>query len=135
MPHALRMRPTILAAVVALGAVAMPNMAAPAAQAPYRLVEGWGKLPAGMEYGEVPGMTIDKNGKIFAFHRNSPPVDRKGVFIGSARDESIKYKFDQALAEGVAVDAQGNIYVGETVPGKTVSGRDTGHIVRKLARN
>jgi hypothetical protein len=34
-----------------------------------------------------------------------------------------------------AVSAQGNIYVGETVPGKTVSGRDTRHIVRKLVKN
>jgi hypothetical protein len=33
------------------------------------------------------------------------------------------------------VDAQGNIYLGETVAGKTVSGRVTGHIVRKLVKN
>ena len=40
-----------------------------------------------------------------------------------------------ALAEGVAVDRQGNIYVGETVPGKTDSGMVTGHMVRKLVKN
>ena len=27
-----------------------------------------------MEWGEVPGMTMDKNGVIYAFHRNEPPV-------------------------------------------------------------
>jgi DNA-binding beta-propeller fold protein YncE len=299
-----------IAMVLAVGAAAEQN-----GSGPYALVEGWGALPAGMQYGEVPGMTIDPSGKVFAFHRGSPPIvefdasgkilkmwgenmfvwphgirvdrngflwvtdgrgrdgkgqqvfkfdpsgklvmtlgtagvagespatfngptdvavapngdifvadghvnnrivkfskdgtfvkawgkkgtgpgefdlphtmffdsrgrlfvgdrsnkriqifdqdgafidqwtqfgspsgifiasddtlyvvdynDRMGVFVGSAKDGSIKYKFEEALAEGVAVDASGNVYLGETVPGKTKSGRVTGHIVRKLAR-
>ena len=40
----------------------------------YRLVPNWGQLPAGQQFGEVPGMTIDANGRIFAFHRNEPPI-------------------------------------------------------------
>jgi DNA-binding beta-propeller fold protein YncE len=315
-------RRSIVAAALMCSAAAVlvaslaPRLAAQSGgPAPYRLVEGWGALPAGVTYGEVPGMTIDADGRIFAFHRNSPPVvefdrsgkvlklwgenmfvwphgirvdrngflwitdgrardgkgqqvfkftrdgqlvmtlgtagvsgdgpdtfngptdvavapngdifvadghvnsrivkfspdgtfikawgkkgagpgefdlphtmffdsqgrllvgdrsnkriqifdqdgrfidqwtqfgspsgifiapddtlyvvdynDRKGVFVGSAKDGSIKYKFEEALAEGVAVDRDGNIYVGETVPGQTVSGRPTGHIVRKLER-
>ena len=220
---------------IRITAIALALTSATAAQqpgpGPYTLVDGWGALPNGMQYGETPGMTIDKNGKVFAFHRGSPPVveldasgkilkmwgenmfvwphgirvdrngflwitdgrgqngkgqqvfkfdssgklvmtlgtagvsgegpdtfngptdvavapngdvfvsdghvnnDKMGVFVGSARDGSIKYKFEEALAEGVAVDARGNIYVGETVPGKTKTGRVTGHIVRKLAKN
>jgi len=57
---------------------------------------------------------------------------KKGVFVGSAKDGSVKYKIDDAVAEGVAVDKDGNIYVGETVPGTTLTGQPGGHIVRKL---
>jgi len=35
----------------------------------------------------------------------------------------------------VAVDRKGNIYVSETVAGKTDSGLVTGHMVRKLVKN
>jgi hypothetical protein len=57
------------------------------------------------------------------------------LFIGSAKDGSIKHAINNlTLAEGVAVDRQGNIYVGETVPGKTDSGMVTGHMVRKLMK-
>jgi sugar lactone lactonase YvrE len=292
------------------------TFAADAAEAPYRLVEGWGKLPEGYTYGQVPGMAIDANGRVFAFHRNQPPVveidaasgkilkqwgekqfawphgirvdrngflwltdgqarngigqqvfkytrdgqlvmtlgtkgasgessdtfngptdvavapsgdifvadghvnsrivkfskegkfikawgrkgtgpgefdlphtmsfdsrgrlfvgdrsnkriqifdqegnfiaqwpqfgspsgifiapddtlyvvdynDKMALFVGSAKDGSIKYEFKETLAEGVAVDPQGSIYVGETVPGKTVGGMTTGATVRKLVK-
>ena len=46
----------------------------------------------------------------------------------------MKYKIDNAVAEGVAVDKDGNIYVGETVPGTTIGGQPGGHMVRKLER-
>src|SRR5207244_12817857 len=35
---------------------------------------GWGPLPAGITWCEVPGMTIDADGRVFAFHRNEPNV-------------------------------------------------------------
>src|SRR4030095_11809667 len=35
---------------------------------PYRLVPGWGVLPNGATWGEVPGMAIDAKGKLYAFH-------------------------------------------------------------------
>jgi len=83
---------------------------------PYRVVPGWGALPGGAGWGEVPGMAIDANGQIFA------------------RDGSVRLKVDDAVAEGVAVDVDGNIYVGETVPDATLTGQPGGHIVRKLAK-
>jgi DNA-binding beta-propeller fold protein YncE len=80
------------------------------------------------QFGSPSGIFIAPDDTLYVVDYN----DRKGVFVGSARDGSIKYKFDEALAEGVAVDKDGNIYVGETVPGRTISGRITGHTVRKL---
>ena len=30
----------------------------------YKVVEGWGELPAGMTWGEVPGVSLDRSGTI-----------------------------------------------------------------------
>ena len=68
------MRAFITTASIAAVALVAVLGAAAAVDAVYRAVPGWGPLPAGMEWGEVPGMTMDKNGVIYAFHRNEPPV-------------------------------------------------------------
>ena len=85
-------------------------------------------------------MAIDANGKIFAFHRSEPPIvelDRDGKILkmwNGLGQQVFKYKLDDAVAEGVAVDTDGNIYVGETVAGTTLTGQPGGHLVRKLAK-
>ena len=62
--------------------------------------------------------------------------DRKRLFIGSAKDGSIVHEIENlTLAEGVAVDRAGAIFVSETVAGKTDSGLVTGHMVRKIVRH
>ena len=45
-------------------------------------------------------------------------------------EEDGQFNFPQSAA----VDKDGNIYVGETVPGTTLTGQPGGHIVRKLER-
>jgi len=55
------------------------------------------------------------------------------VLVGRAKEGAMRSRSVQVLGEGVAVDAQGSIYVGETVTGHlgdTVSG----HTVKKLVR-
>jgi hypothetical protein len=63
----------------------------------------------------------------------TPYNDKMGLFIGSAKDGSIRQRIDLVLAEGIAVDKQGSIYVGETVVGH-LGDMVTGHIVRKLVK-
>jgi len=82
------------------------------------------------QFGTPSGMFITPDDALYVVDYNV----KKGVFVGSARDGSVKYKIDDAVAEGVAVDREGNIYVGETVPGTTLTGQPGGLIVRKLAR-
>ena len=82
------------------------------------------------QFGTPSGMFVAPDDTLYVVDYNV----RKGVFVGSAKDGSVKYKIDDAVAEGVAVDSEGNIYVGETVPGTTLTGQPGGHIVRKLAR-
>jgi streptogramin lyase len=82
------------------------------------------------QFGTPSGMYVTPDDTLYVVDYNV----KKGVFIGSARDGSVKYKLDEAVAEGVAVDKDGNIYVGETVPGTTLGGQPGGHIVRKFER-
>lgn len=80
------------------------------------------------QFGTPSGMYVTPDDTLYVVDYNV----KKGVFIGSARDGSVRYKLDDAVAEGVAVDKDGNIYVGETVPGTTLAGEPGGHIVRKF---
>jgi sugar lactone lactonase YvrE len=82
------------------------------------------------QFGTPSGMYVTPDDTLYVVDYNV----KKGVFVGSAKDGAVKYKIDDAVAEGVAVDKDGNIYVGETVPGTTLTGQPGGHIVRKLER-
>jgi peptidylamidoglycolate lyase len=64
--------------VCAVSAIALLGLAArplptfgPAAPPPagYEEVKGWPKLPAGVQFGEVPGVAVDSHGHVFVFHR------------------------------------------------------------------
>ena len=53
---------------------------------PYRTVENWAKLPAGMEWGQVSGLEFDAGGHLWVIHRAEPPIlefDPAGNFIRS----------------------------------------------------
>jgi DNA-binding beta-propeller fold protein YncE len=83
------------------------------------------------QFGSPSGIFIAPDDTLYVVDYN----DKMALFVGSAKDGSIRHTFKETLAEGIAVDPQGNIYVGETVAGKTESGRVTGATVRKLVRN
>src|SRR4051794_5350432 len=81
------------------------------------------------QFGSPSGIFVAPDDTLYVVDYN----DKMALFVGSARDGSIRYKSEQVLAEGVAVDAAGSIYVGETVTGhlgQTV----TGHGVKKLVK-
>ena len=80
--------------------------------------------------GSPSGMYIDATDTLYVVDYN----DKKGVMIASAKDGTLRYKLDEAVAEGVAVGADGSIYVGETVPETTLAGLPGGNRVRKFVR-
>jgi DNA-binding beta-propeller fold protein YncE len=82
------------------------------------------------QFGSPSGLFVAPDDTLYVVDYN----DRKGVFIANAKDGAIKYKLDEAVAEGVAVGKDGSIYVGETVPSTTLAGLAGGHIVRKFIR-
>jgi DNA-binding beta-propeller fold protein YncE len=52
----------------------------------YEEAEEWAKLPSGWNLGEVPGIAVDSQDRVFAFCRSEHPVvilDRHGQFLGS----------------------------------------------------
>ena len=80
--------------------------------------------------GSPSGMFIAPDDTLYVVDYN----DRKGIFIASAESGVVRQKLDDAVAESVAVDGSGNIYVGETVPGETLTGLPGGNIVRKFVK-
>ena len=79
------------------------------------------------QFGSPSGIFITPDDTLYVVDYN----DRMALFVGSAKDGSIRTKSEQVLAEGVAVDRQGSIYVGETVTGH-IGDTVTGHAVKKL---
>lgn len=74
---------------------------------PFHPVEGWAKLPAGMEWGQVISAYPDSHGNVWVFHRKDPPIlefDGSGKFVRS---------FGAGMfvqPHGLSVDRDGNIW-------------------------
>lgn len=52
----------------------------------YEAVEGWGRLPDGLDLVEVPGVGVDSQGRVYAFNRGKSPVvvfDADGEYLTS----------------------------------------------------
>src|SRR3954451_20993450 len=61
-------------AAVALTLTVSASHVIGSADEPYKLVENWGPHLQGIEWGETAGLTIDADGRLYAFTRNGPPV-------------------------------------------------------------
>jgi sugar lactone lactonase YvrE len=83
------------------------------------------------QFGEASGIFIMPDDTLYV----TDWQDKKAIFIGSAKDGSIKETIEGlTLAEGLTVDARGDIYAAETLPGR-IGDLVTGSTVRKLVRN
>ena len=74
-----------------VAAVALVWLAAPSSYAAdgYEKVEGWAKLPAGIEWGQVISVDLAPDGHIWALHRAEPPIlkfDADGNLVKSFGD-------------------------------------------------
>jgi len=74
---------------------------------PFRSVENWAQLPAGMQWGQVISVKPDSHGNLWVFHRSDPPVlefDASGKFLKS---------FGAGMfvqPHGLEIDRDGNIW-------------------------
>ena len=107
--------------------VAFAATAALAAADSYKLVDGWGMLPAGQTWGEVTGVDIDSKGTIIAVRRSEPPIlefDSTGKLLKSWGEKMF------AWPHGFRIDKDGNLWITD---GRTVEGR--GQQVFKMSRD
>src|SRR5688572_17351357 len=123
---ALAVLATLGAATNALGQ-ALPN--------PYRLVDGWAKLPAGRQIGAVGDVDIDIDGRhVWAVLRCDAGGDAFGYeCLDSNLDVVVKFAPDGTAVEsfggglfiwphGLEVDAQGNVWVTDAAAAERTSG-------------
>ena len=83
------------------------------------------------QFGQASGLFIMPDDTLYV----TDWQDRKTIFIGSAKDGSIRERIvGLTLAEGLTVDKQGAIYAAETLPGK-LGDLITGSTIRKLVRH
>ncbi len=90
---------TSLAAFAASAADDLPN--------PYRPVENWAQLPAGVQWGQVIAVKPDAHGNIWVFHRSDPAImefDSSGKYVkGFAAGMFVQ-------AHGLSIDRDGNLW-------------------------
>ena len=63
----------VLALAAALPALAELQTGSPM---PYHVVCDWAQLPAGLNFGEVSAVDVDKSDNVWVFNRGLHPVDR-----------------------------------------------------------
>ena len=96
--------PQAAAAVVVMTLAAVVFAASPS---DYKVVDGWGELPTGVAWGEVPGVSLDRSGTVIAFRRAEPPILE---FTPSGK---LVKSWGQGLfvmPHGLRVDAEGSIW-------------------------
>ena len=144
-----RVSPSAMAAAVAVVIVigcaaetrgqALPN--------PYRLVEGWAKLPAGRQMGAVGGVTIDPDGQhVWAVIRcdASAPERFGNECLDSDLDPVVKFGPDGHVVDsfgggmfiwphGIDVDPDGNVWVTDAVSESRTPEGTRGHQVIKFS--
>jgi DNA-binding beta-propeller fold protein YncE len=74
---------------------------------PYRPVENWAQLPAGVQWGAVIAVKPDAHGNLWVFHRSDPAImefDSSGKYLkGFAAGMFVQ-------AHGLTIDREGNIW-------------------------
>ena len=76
----------------------------------YELVENWGTLPAGWQFGWVAAVACDSQDRVFAYSRSEHPLvvfDREGNFLASWGEDVIKD------AHGIFIDSEDNVWCTE----------------------
>ena len=110
MSHTPRLTFAFVGAVAALIAIPIAGARAqsPSLPNPYRLVDQWAQLPAGVQWAGVISVDPDAKGNIWVFHRSDPTIlkfDPSGKLAAS---------FGAGMfvqAHGMTIDRDGNIWV------------------------
>lgn len=75
---------------------------------PHRLVQDWAKLPPGWNFGEFPGVDVDRQDNVWVFNRSPHPViqfDKNGKMLQAWNEVQVK------SPHSVRVDPEGNVWL------------------------
>ncbi len=89
---------------------------------PYKVVPAWPAVPKGMNFGEVSGVDLDRQGNVWVFNRGHWPVmqfDRSGKLLQSWSEDTFRVK----SSHGLRVAPDGNLWCVDV----------DGHVVFKLS--
>jgi DNA-binding beta-propeller fold protein YncE len=89
---------------------------------PHKVVKDWAHLPAGVNFGECSGVSVDQQDNVWVFHRGPSPVmqfDKNGKLLRKWGDGLIK------SSHGIEADPEGNIWTVDV----------DAHVVLKLTQN
>ncbi len=115
---------------------------------PYRMVEGWAKLPEGRKNGAVGGVTIGNQGKhVWAVIRCDAGAEKFGLeCLESDLDVVVKFSLETGETvesfgggmfiwpHGIDVDPDGNVWVTDAAaPARVPKGGERGHRVIKFS--
>lgn len=95
----------------------------------YEVDPAWPQRPAGVEWGAVPGIAVDGEGRVWVFTRGQPPVqvyDAAGKYLrgwGSAEIQS---------AHHLEIDPQGHIWVADVELHVVMQFNPGGQLLRTL---
>lgn len=85
----------------------------------FRVLEGWGKLPAGWRYVEAAGVAVDSRDNVYIFNRGEHPLivfDREGNFLRSWGEGLV------GRAHGITIGPDGEVWLTD----------DGNHTIRKF---
>jgi hypothetical protein len=92
---------------------------APSAPNPYRALDTWPQLPAGMELGQVSGVELDARGNVWESNAERNPGWTPGIRVGNAADGSVTANIPAMSTERAVADKAGNLYAA-VLAGRTV---------------
>lgn len=135
----------VLAAIVTIGFV--PETSAQSLSNPYRLVDGWAKLPDGRPMGAVGDLTIDPDGEHVWVIVRCTATERNrfgSECLDSDIDPILKFDLNGNLVKsfgggmfiwphGLDVDSEGNVWVTDGVASKRTPPGKRGHQVVKFS--
>ncbi len=76
----------------------------------YEVVEGWGQLPDGWQWGWIPAVACDSRGRVYVYSRSEHHLvvfDRDGCFLEEWGADTLQD------AHGIYIDAEDNVYCTE----------------------
>jgi len=73
----------------------------------YKVLEGWGRLPAQWTWGTISAVACDSQDRVYAYTRGEHPLmifDRQGNFLASWGEDVVQ------MAHGIFIDRADNVY-------------------------